>query len=142
MVNNKLFKIRVNLPTGLFFEDEINSAEIKTNDGYYVILVNHSPVISSISTSVCYIRDNNNKKTPFIIGQGIFKFENNILDIYTNFFNGLNSTYDDYFERIQTHANNFLNDIDQNASPTTKSNNLSVKMEIDFIRSIGNKFKK
>jgi F0F1-type ATP synthase epsilon subunit len=49
----KLFKLRVNTPAGVFFEDDIIQIELKSPTGVIGILAEHQPVVGSIVPSLC-----------------------------------------------------------------------------------------
>ncbi len=80
------FKLKINTPEGVFFEDEVLQVEIKTPNGYMAILANHAPLIGAIAPSVCYIRDIRNNRVSSIISGGMFYTDNNELNIITDFF--------------------------------------------------------
>ncbi len=82
----KTFHLVVNTPTGILFEDDIIQAEICSSKGYYVLLVNHAPIIGAMRTSVLYFRDQNNNRIQTIVNEGAFHFNENVLNIFTDFF--------------------------------------------------------
>jgi F0F1-type ATP synthase epsilon subunit len=49
----KLFKLKVNTPAGIFFEDDIIQIELRTPSGVIGVLADHQPVIGSILPSLC-----------------------------------------------------------------------------------------
>lgn len=101
----KLFKIQVNTPSGIYFEDDILSAEINTETGRLVILANHAPVIGSFKPSHFYIRDQKNNRVDTIINYGVFRFDNNVLYLFTDFFTFANKINEDVFEKRQEQIN-------------------------------------
>ncbi len=80
------FKLKINTPDGVFFEDDILQIEIKTLTGYIGILANHAPLIGAIVPSVCYIRDIRNNRVSAVINGGMFYTNNNEINIITDFF--------------------------------------------------------
>ena len=79
------FKLIINTPEGIFFEDEIIQIEIKTPNGYTAILVNHAPTIGAIVPSLCYIRDIRNNRVPAVINGGMFYLNDNRIQIVTQY---------------------------------------------------------
>ena len=82
----KTFHLVINTPTGILFEDDIIQAEICSLNGYYALLVNHAPIIGIVRTSVLYIRDQKNNRVQTIVNEGVFRFNENVLNIFTDFF--------------------------------------------------------
>lgn len=81
-----LFKIRINTPGGILLEDNIILAEINTTEGKYAIMADHTPIIGAFKAGHLYIRDERNNRDDTIINYGAFRFDQNILDIFTDFF--------------------------------------------------------
>ena len=82
----KTFHLKVNTPTGILFEDDVLQAELCSPLGYYAILADHAPVIGSLKTSICYIRDQKNNRVKTIVNNGVFQYDKNELNIFTDFF--------------------------------------------------------
>jgi len=80
------FRLKVNTPNGILFEDEILQIELKTKEGYLAILANHAPLIGSIEPSICYIRDLKNNRVSALINQGMFEVRDNVINVITDFF--------------------------------------------------------
>lgn len=97
----KIFKLKVNTPNGLLFEDDILQIEIKETQGYITILADHAPVVGSFLPSLCYIRDQKNNRVPVVINQGVFYFNENQIDIYTDFFYFVKDITEDIFAKRQ-----------------------------------------
>ncbi len=85
------FKLKINTPEGIFFEDDILQIELKTSSGYIAILANHAPLIGAIVPSVCYIRDIRNNRVSAIINGGMFYTNNNEINVITDFFDFTNN---------------------------------------------------
>ncbi len=83
---SQLFKLKVNTPEGILFEDDILQADINTISGWQGILANHAPIIGAFNTSHLFVKDQKNNRVDIIISQGIFEFNNNVLNIFTNLF--------------------------------------------------------
>lgn len=81
-----LFKIRINTPGGVLLEDSIILAELDTTEGKYAIMANHTPIIGAFKAGHLYLRDQRNNRDDTIINYGAFRFDNNTLDIFTDFF--------------------------------------------------------
>ena len=82
----KTFHLIVNTPTGILFEDDVIQVEIYSSKGYYALLADHSPIIGALQTSICYIRDQKNNRVQTIVNEGVFQFNKNVLNIFTDFF--------------------------------------------------------
>ncbi|MDE6477461.1 MAG: ATP synthase F1 subunit epsilon [Mycoplasmoidaceae bacterium] len=85
------FKLKINTPEGIFFEDDILQIELKTSTGYIAILANHAPLIGAIVPSVCYIRDIRNNRVSAVINGGMFYTNNNEINVITDFFDFTNN---------------------------------------------------
>lgn len=70
-MNNKILKLKIITPTGLFLEKEIYSVNVKTTEGYIGILVNHSPIVANIVVSQLTYRDINKKLHQLLISGGL-----------------------------------------------------------------------
>lgn len=85
-MTGKTFHLIINTPTGILFEDDILQAEVCSSNGYYALLADHSPVIGSLRTSICYLSDQKNNRVKTIVNSGVFQFNKNVLNIFTDFF--------------------------------------------------------
>lgn len=85
------FKLKINTPEGIFFEDDILQIELKTSTGYIAILANHAPLIGAIVPSICYIRDIRNNRVSAVINGGMFYTNNNEINVITDFFDFTNN---------------------------------------------------
>lgn len=85
-MSGKTFHLIINTPTGILFEDDIIQAEVCSSKGYYALLADHSPIIGALQTSICYIRDQKNNHVQTIVNEGVFQFNKNTLNIFTDFF--------------------------------------------------------
>ncbi|WEK82864.1 MAG: hypothetical protein L3I91_01860 [Mycoplasma sp.] len=94
----KLFKLKVNTPAGILFEDDILAAEIFTDEGKIVFLADHTPAIGSFIPSHCYFRDQKNNRVDTIINNGVFRFDQNSLNLFTDFFVFAKDANEDVFE--------------------------------------------
>jgi F-type H+-transporting ATPase subunit epsilon len=82
----KLFRLKINTPGGIFFEDDILQIELATPAGYVGILADHQPVIGALIPSLCYIRDNRGNRLPAIVNGGMFRTDGKTINIITDFF--------------------------------------------------------
>ena len=104
----KTFHLKVNTTTGILFEDDILQAELRTSSGYYAILADHAPVIGTLNTSICYIRDQKNNRVKTIVNKGVFQFNENILNIFTDFFCFSDKNNEDIFKTRQEKIDQIL----------------------------------
>ena len=74
----KTFHLKVNTTTGILFEDDVLQAELCSSTGYYALLADHAPVIGTLNTSICYIRDQKNNRVKTIVNKGVFQFNEDI----------------------------------------------------------------
>lgn len=113
-MSGKTFHLIINTPTGILFEDDIIQAEVCSSSGYYALLADHSPVIGSLKTSICYLRDQKNNRVKTIVNNGIFQFDKNVLNIFTDFFCFYNDDKNDILkirqEKIDQVLNSKIND--------------------------------
>jgi F-type H+-transporting ATPase subunit epsilon len=106
----KQFHLKVNTPSGIFFEDDIFQIELRTTSGYIGILADHAPIIGGIVPSICYIRDNKGNRLPAVINNGIFKMDGKTINVITDFFDFTKNINDSVFklreQQIQSAINN------------------------------------
>lgn len=93
------FKLKINTPEGVFFEDDILQIELKTPTGYIAILANHAPLIGAIAPSICYIRDIKNNRVSSVINGGMFYVDKNVLNVITDFFDFTNKINESVISR-------------------------------------------
>ncbi|MDR3257450.1 MAG: F0F1 ATP synthase subunit epsilon [Mycoplasmataceae bacterium] len=94
----KLFKLRVNTPAGVFFEDDIIQIELRTPTGVIGILAEHQPVVGSIVPSLCWIKDAKGNRVSALVNTGIFKTDGKLINVITDFFYFTNKLNDSIFE--------------------------------------------
>ena len=102
------FKLKVYTPAGVLFEDNISQASVHTSDGWISLLANHAPLIGAFQTSHLYVRDLDNNKVDTIVGEGIFEFNMNTLNLFTNFFAFAKEINENAFDRIEKELNESL----------------------------------
>jgi F-type H+-transporting ATPase subunit epsilon len=104
----KQFKLKVNTPAGILFEDNIMQIEIKTPNGMIGILADHQPVIGSILPSICYIRDAKGNRVAALVNTGIFKTDGKMINIITDFFDFADKVNDSVIEKRREKISNAL----------------------------------
>jgi F0F1-type ATP synthase epsilon subunit len=104
----KTFHLKVNTPTGILFEDDVLQAELCSSTGYYALLADHAPVIGTLNTSICYIRDQKNNRVKTIVNKGVFQFNENELNIFTDFFCFSDKANEDIFKTRQEKIDQIL----------------------------------
>lgn len=83
---SQLFHLKVNTPNGVLFEDDIYQCSINTITGWRGFLANASPLIGAFNTSHFLVLDQRKNKVDIIIGRGIFQYNENTLNLFTNYF--------------------------------------------------------
>ncbi|MCF0227352.1 MAG: F0F1 ATP synthase subunit epsilon [Malacoplasma sp.] len=101
----KQFKLKVYTPSGVLFEDNISQVSFQSSDGWICLLAEHAPLIGSFELSHCYVRDLDNNKVDTIIGHGVFEFNNNVCNVFTNFFAFTKKINENAFERYEKELN-------------------------------------
>jgi ATP synthase F1 epsilon subunit len=101
-------RLKVNTPAGTFFENDIFQIEIKTPTGYVAFLAKHAPMIGSFDPSIMYIRDLDGNRLAAIVNEGIFKVNNNEINVITDFFNFTNDLNVSILEERQKFINKAL----------------------------------
>ncbi|MDR3329834.1 MAG: F0F1 ATP synthase subunit epsilon [Mycoplasmataceae bacterium] len=94
----KLFKLKVNTPAGIFFEDDIIQIELRTPSGVIGVLADHQPVIGSILPSLCWIKDSKGNRVSALVNTGIFETDGKSINIITDFFDFTNKINDSVLE--------------------------------------------
>lgn len=64
-------------PEKVIFEGEVVSVNVPGSYGYFEVLQNHAPIISSLKPGRCVIRDKNSNKLTFAVSGGFFEMSNN-----------------------------------------------------------------
>lgn len=71
-----MFHLRISTPKGVYFDEEVQTINIKSIDGRRTMLPNHMPVV--IPTDTGLLRITTKEKTfKFFANEGIFTFEKN-----------------------------------------------------------------
>ena len=133
----KTFHLKVNTTTGILFEDNILQAELCTSSGYYAILADHAPIIGTLNTSICYIRDEMNNRVKTIVNKGVFQFNENVLNIFTDFFCFSDKINEDIFKTRQEKIDQIL----KQKSNDTKTYDLiqkELKENLSKLRKLAN----
>jgi ATP synthase F1 epsilon subunit len=135
----KLFKLKVNTPNGIFFEDDIFQIELRTNNGYIGILAEHAPIIGAIVPSVCYIRDSKNNRLPAVINNGIFKMDGKTINVITDFFDFTENINDSVFKRREEQIKNAISNKNITDSQTFEKIKLKLQSELDKLKELSKK---
>lgn len=135
----KLFRLKVNTPNGIFFEDDIFQIELKTANGYIGILADHAPVIGAIVPSVCYIRDNRNNRLPAVINNGIFKMDGKTINVITDFFDFTKNINDSVFKMREEQIQSAISKKSTSESQTFEKIKLKLQSELDKLKELSKK---
>ena len=136
----RTFKLKVYTPAGVLFEDNITQASIHSSEGWISLLANHAPLIGSFTTSHFYVRDEGSNKVDTIISDGIFEFDNNTLNLFTNFFAFTKEINENAFKRIENELNEALERQKAMApDPTINAINNQLKNSLNQLKKISGK---
>ena len=80
------FHLLIQTPNKICFDEKISQIDFCSEQGKLSILPNHCSIIGCLCCSPLTIHLLSKKKKIIICNQGFFKFENNELIIFTNFF--------------------------------------------------------
>jgi len=86
MLESKLFHLKIAIPSRICFNDNVKSVEICSSEGYLGILPKHIPVIGNTVPSYIFIEQEGNKKKIGVINNGLFSFDDNKLNVVSDFF--------------------------------------------------------
>jgi F-type H+-transporting ATPase subunit epsilon len=110
----KLFKLKVNTPGGIFFQDDILQIELRTPSGYLAILADHQPTIGALMPSLCFIRNNRGSRLSAVVNGGMFRTDGKTINLITDFFDFTTNINESTFEkrraRIEQIAKNKFTD--------------------------------
>lgn len=84
LVNSKL-KLIIITPTGIPFEDFIESILIKTENGELSLCKNYAPTIGIIKKNKIKIKYNS-KNLEYLVSDGVYVISDNTLKVITNYF--------------------------------------------------------
>lgn len=72
-----MFKLSVITLEKVVFEDDVISVIVPGGDGYFEVLTDHAPIISSIQPGKLVIKDKNSKKSIYAVSGGFFEMVKN-----------------------------------------------------------------
>ncbi len=80
--------LRLNIltPTGSGFDQDINKIAFRCTDGDIVLFKNYAPTVGTVKFGKIKIIDIENKEHFFLIDDGMYCINNNLLEIVTGFF--------------------------------------------------------
>ena len=104
----KTFRIKVYTPSGILFEDNITQAQVNANDGWIGILADRAPLIGAFHASHFYIYDEQRNKVDTIVGPGIFEFNCNEFNVFTDFFAFAKEIDENVFAQREKQLNDVL----------------------------------
>ncbi|MCF0227951.1 MAG: hypothetical protein HUJ52_03965 [Malacoplasma sp.] len=104
----KMFRIKVYTPSGILFEDDITQAQVLASDGWIGFLPDHAPLIGSFNASHFYIYDSQRNKVDTVVGSGIFQFNCNEFNVFTDFFAFAKSIDENVFAQREKQLNDVL----------------------------------
>jgi F0F1-type ATP synthase epsilon subunit len=131
----KLFKLCINTPDGVSYEDQIFQIELTTPNGVMAILADMIPTIGAVLPSLCYIRNNKNERIPAVINSGLFKMDGKTIHVVTDFFEIANNINESVFQRRQQMINNVIKDKHVN-DDAYKAVQLKLEKELNQLRKL------
>jgi F-type H+-transporting ATPase subunit epsilon len=72
-----MFHLFIATPTKKVFDDDVIFVTVPGADGYFEVLQNHAPIISSLMIGKIVIRDKNQKTLTFAVSGGLIEVANN-----------------------------------------------------------------
>jgi F-type H+-transporting ATPase subunit epsilon len=81
MTTDKIFDISIITPSNIFLACKVISANIPGNSGPFQVLVNHAPIVASITSGILKVVDESNNINNYYIENGFAELRNNNLAI-------------------------------------------------------------
>ena len=78
-----MIQIKIITPLGLYTEEEIESINLKTVEGYRTILSNHIPLVAMLDTCKCTLKEKGNTHCYALAG-GLLQINDNEMRILTD----------------------------------------------------------
>ncbi|MDR2823005.1 MAG: ATP synthase F1 subunit epsilon [Mycoplasmataceae bacterium] len=135
----KEFKLKINTPSGIFFEDNVFQVELKTVNGYIGILNDHAPMIGSVIPSICFIRDAKGNRLSALINNAIFKMDGKVLNIITDYFDFTDNVDDSVFEKRKKQIDRALNNKNIKDSKSYALIETKLEQELNQLKKIAKK---
>lgn len=135
----KQFRLKVNTPNGIFFEDDIFQIELKTIKGYLAILAEHAPVIGAIIPSICYIRNIKGDRLSAVINNGIFEMDGKTINIITDFFDFTQNINDSVFKLREAQIQKIISNKNKDDSQVFEKIKLKLQSELDKLKQLSKK---
>jgi ATP synthase F1 epsilon subunit len=135
----KQFRLKVNTPSGVFFEDDIFQIELRTPQGYIGILADHSPVIGAIIPSICYIRDIKGNRLSAVINNGIFEMDGKSINVISDFFDFTTNINDSVFKVREAQIQKAISSKSISESQSFEKIKLKLQSELDKLRELSKK---
>ncbi|MEG0274000.1 MAG: ATP synthase F1 subunit epsilon [Longicatena sp.] len=82
-----MIKIKIITPVGLYLEEEIESINVKTVEGYRTILPSHIPLVAMLDTCRCTLKINGTSHSYALAG-GLLQINDNEMRILTDAIEG------------------------------------------------------
>ncbi|MGX8852858.1 ATP synthase F1 subunit epsilon [Amedibacillus sp. YH-ame10] len=82
-----MIKIKIITPVGLYLEEEIESINVKTVEGYRTILPSHIPLVAMLDTCRCTLKINGASHSYALAG-GLLQINDNEMRILTDAIEG------------------------------------------------------
>lgn len=82
-----MIQLKVITPLGLYLEEEIESINLKTVDGYRTILSNHIPLVAMLATCRCIIKTKEGAHT-YALANGLLQIHDNEMRILSDAIEG------------------------------------------------------
>ena len=77
--------VEIITPDAKLFEGEVNSIKLPGTNGGFEILINHAPIISTLTAGTISIASDNGQKESFEIQGGVIEMQNNKIIVLAEF---------------------------------------------------------
>lgn len=128
------FRLKISSPHGLFFNDYVETINIKTTQGYETILYDHIPIITALEIASMTFRTNGVVRTCAIAG-GVMHVTKEETFIITD---AIEYKEDIDINRAQNDYNNMVRQLEEKANNLNQTKaELSMKKALNRIKTHG-----
>ena len=85
MTNNKFLSVEIVTAQSVVYKGEASSVSVQGSQSPFTILVNHSPIVSSLDDGILKIKDVNDKKLAFITSSGFVEVNKNVVSVLVEY---------------------------------------------------------
>ena len=129
MTNNKFLSVEIVTAQSVVYKGEASSVSVQGSQSPFTILVNHSPIVSSLDDGILKIKDVNDKKLAFITSSGFVEVNKNVVSVLV-----------EYAEDIDKFDTNLINKQIESAkekvaTAETKAESDSAKKSVKMLES-------